>query len=606
MINWVHPAFIFILGALVLPFLQSKSRKLRLAHEIYVLVIPFIGFANLLLMEEGTNWSFDFFRHQVVIIRVDKLSLLFGYVFVALLFLGNLYSLHIKRILMHPISFVYAGATLGVVFAGDFISLYFFWEAMAIASTFMIWTSKRESSRSAGFRFISIHLFGGLCLLVGFLIHYSNTGSIAFHSIEEGGIAFYLILVAFLINAAVPPFSAWLPDSYPESTPTGTVFLSGFTTKSAIYVLVRMYPETELLIWMGIVMTFYGVVFATLENNIRRLLAYHVINQVGYMVTGIGIGTSMAINGVCALAFSNILYKALLFMCAGAIVRVTGTNKLTELGGLYKFMPVTFYLYMLGAVSISAFPLFNGFISKSIVVSAAAEDHRFIIWALLTLASCGTFLSVGLKLPYFAFFGKDCGKKPKEPLLNMIIAMGITAFLCFLFGVYPDLLYNLLPYQFDYQPYTASHIVGALQFLMFTALAFFLLLKKAKVKNTLTLDTDWTYRMGGKGVIWLADNVLFHITTSIKTFIYYSFPETLIKLSKDPKNALKEVCYVAQWPFCNENTRMAMRTEIDKSRELHNYEPIKITAVGGIALIILIFLSAYLLVYFLNNKDIVS
>ena len=606
MINWVHPAFIFILGALVLPFLQSKSRKLKIVHEIYVLVVPFIGFANLLLMKEGTYCTFEFFQHQIVLVRVDKLSLLFGYVFVTLLFLGNLYSLHLKRILMHPISFVYAGATLGVVFAGDFISLYFFWEAMAIASTFMIWNSKRESSRSAGFRFIAIHLFGGLCLLVGFLIHYSNTGSIAFHSIEEGGIAFYLILIAFLINAAVPPFSAWLSDAYPESTPTGTVFLSGFTTKSSVYILARIYPETELLVWFGVAMAIYGVVYAVLENNIRRLLAYSVISQVGYMIAAIGLGSAMAINGVCAHAFSHILYKALLFMCAGVVVRVTGKNKLTELGGLYKYLPVTFYLYMIGGLSISAFPLLNGFISKSMIVTAAADDHRFTIWILLTFASCGTFIHTGLKMPYFIFFGKDSGLRPEKPLFNMTIAMGVTAFICVVFGVYPKLLYDILPYQVDFKPYTVSHIMGSLQMLCFTALAFFLLLKKAESKQTITLDTDWTYRMGGKGVIWLADNVLFHITTSIKTFIYYSFPETLIKLSKDPKNALKEVCYVAQWPFCNENTRMAMRTEIDKSRERHQYEPIKINPVGDFAITILFFLFSFILTYLLHNTGIIE
>ena len=606
MINWVHPAFIFIIGALVLPFLKSESRKLHIAHEIYVLVVPFIGFANLLLMKEGTNWSFDFFEHQIVMVRVDKLSLLFGYIFVALLFLGNLFSLHIKRVLLHPVSFLYAGATLGVVFAGDFISLYFFWEAMAIASTFMIWTSKRESSRKAGFRFIIIHLSGGLCLLVGFLIHYSHTGSIAFNPIKEGGVAFYLVLTAFLINAAVPPFSAWLSDAYPESTPTGTVFLSGFTTKSSVYVLARMYPETELLVWMGAAMAIYGVVYAVLENNIRRLLAYHVISQVGYMVAGIGIGTTMAINGVCAHAFSHILYKALLFMGMGAIVRVTGTNKLTELGGLYKYLPLTFYLYMIGGLSISAFPLFNGFISKSMVVTAAAEDHRFTIWILLTLTSCGTFLSVGLKLPYFIFFNKDSRQKPVQPLLNMKLAMGLTAFLCVFFGVCPGFLYNILPHTVDYHPYSISHIVGSLQMLMFTALAFFLLLKKAKPKETITLDTDWIYRKGGKGVIWLADNVLFHVANTIKQFIYFSIPKTLELLSKDPINTVKIAYYTVQLPFCDESMKVAKKKEIEKTRGLYNYEPVNERPIGSPAISVLVFLFACLLIFFFSRKNLVS
>ena len=603
MINWVHPAFIFILGSLVLPFLGNRSPKLHIAHEVYVLVIPLIGFANLLLMKEGANWSFNFFEHQIVLVRADKLSLLFGYIFVALLFLGNLYSLHIKRVLLHPVSFLYAGATLGVVFAGDFITLYFFWEAMAIASTFMIWNSKRESSRRAGFRFITIHLFGGLCLLVGFLIHYSNTGSIAFNPIEEGGIAFYLVLVAFLINAAVPPFSAWLSDAYPESTPTGTVFLSGFTTKSAVYVLIRMYPETELLVWMGVAMAIYGVVYAVLENNIRRLLAYHVISQVGYMVAGVGIGTTMAINGVCAHAFSHILYKALLFMGMGAVVRVTGTNKLTELGGLYKYLPLTFYLYMIGGLSISAFPLFSGFISKSMVVTAAAEDHRFTIWILLTFASCGTFLHTGLKLPYFIFFGKDSGLRPEQPLLNMKIAMGLTAFLCIFFGVCPQFLYDILPNTVDYHPYSISHIVGSLQMLMFTALAFFLLLKKAESKDTISLDTDWIYRKGGKGIIWLADNVLFHVVNTTKQFIYFSIPKTLVWFSMNPATAINITANVMILPFFSKHKKKEKKGNMEKIKAIHSKIPVELKPIGNTIIFICVFFVLFLLTYYVANKD---
>ncbi len=602
MIDWVHPAFIFILSGIAMPFLHKQSHKLHLAYEIYVVAIPLIGFANLLLMEVGTSWSFNFFQHQIVLVRVDKLSLFFGYAFVALLLLGNIYSLHIKRQLLHPVAFLYAGATLGVVFAGDFISLYFFWEAMAVASLFMIWNSKRESARKAGFRFITIHLFGGLCLLVGFIIHYSNTGSIEFSPIKETGVAFYLVLTAFFINAAVPPLNAWLSDAYPESTPTGTVFLSGFTTKSAVYVLARMYPGVELLVWVGVAMAIYGVVYAILENNYRRLLAYHVICQVGYMIAGIGIGTSLAINGACALAFSNILYKALLFMGAGAVVRVTGSNKLTELGGLYKYLPITFYLYMIGGFAISAVPLLNGFTTKSMVVTAAAEDHRFIIWILLNVVSCGTFLSVGLKLPYFMFFGKDSGLRPKEPLLNMLIAMGLTSLLCVIFGVYPKLLYALLPNPVNYHPYSVSHIIASLQLLLFTALAFFLLIKKAKTKATITLDTDWLYRMGGRGVIWIADNAIYHVFTAVKTFVYVYMPEAVVQLSKDPKNALRGALLAIQSPFYNESVRLKKMKELERSKITFKYAPIKITPAGSFAIMILISLFAYLLIYFLNKK----
>ena len=254
-------------------------------------------------------------------------------------------------------------------------------------------------------------------------------------SAHAGTAAFALILAAFLLNAAVPPLGAWLPDAYPEATVMGAVFLTAFTTKSAVYALVRGFAGTELLVWWGAAMAVYGVVYAVLENDARRLLAYHIISQVGYMVCGVGLGTELALNGTTAHAFSHILYKALLFMGAGAVLEVTGRRNLSEMGGLYKTMPVTLSLYMIGAFAISAVPLFSGFVSKSMVVSAAGESHRAEIFLTLTLASAGTFLHTGLKLPYYMFFGRDRGIAAHEPPSNMLVAMGLAAAACIIIGV---------------------------------------------------------------------------------------------------------------------------------------------------------------------------
>src|SRR5512145_3515878 len=187
--------------------------------------------------------------------------------------------------------------------------------------------------------------------------------------------------------------------------------MTAFTTKTAVYALLRGYGghPNEVIMWLGAAMAVYGVVYAVLENDARRLLAYHIISQVGYMVCGVGLGTEMALNGTTAHAFSHILYKALLFMGAGAVLEVTGRRNLSEMGGLYKTMPATLSLYMIGAFAISAVPLFSGFVSKSMVVSAAGESHLQAIFLLLTLASAGTFLHTGLKLPYYMFFAKDSG-----------------------------------------------------------------------------------------------------------------------------------------------------------------------------------------------------
>jgi multicomponent Na+:H+ antiporter subunit D len=355
-----------------------------------------------------------------------------------------------------------------------------------------------------------VHLFGGCALLSGIIIYVVQTGSTHFGFIHYGGLASQLILLGFIINAAVPPFHAWLSDSYPEATVTGSVFLTAFTTKSAVYVLLRAFPGVELLVWLGAIMAVYGVVYAVLENDIRRLLAYHIISQVGYMVCGVGLGSEMSMSGSAAHAFCHILYKALLFMGAAAVIHVTGKHKLTELQGrnLYKKMPICLSLYMVGGFSISAVPLFNGFVSKTMVVAAAGELHRPIIHLLLHLASIGTFLHTGLKLPYGTWFGRvPEGEKVEEieanePPLNMLVAMGMAAFLCIYTGIYPKILYNLLPYPVSYHPYTSYHVVAMMQLLLLTAAAFWIYIDKLGGEATISLDTDWFYRKPGLLLLW--------------------------------------------------------------------------------------------------------
>jgi multicomponent Na+:H+ antiporter subunit D len=447
------------------------------------------------------------------------------------------YSIHIKEYGQHVAAFVYIGGTIGVTFAGDFFSLFVFWELMAVSSVFLIWYAKNESALKAGFRYLMVHLVGGCILLAGIMIHVSNTGSIFFDKIEFQGLGPILILIGFILNAAVPPFNAWLPDAYPQGTVTGSVIMTAFTTKSAVYVLARVFPGVELLVWLGAIMAIYGIIFAIIENNIRRLLAYHIISQVGYMVCGVGLGTEMALNGSTAHAFCHILYKALLFMGAGAVLQMTGTAKITDLEGrgLYKKMPITLALYMVGALSISGAPLFNGFISKSMVVAAAGGAHRPVIEILLHLASVGTFLSVGLKLPWGTWFGKAEGPvseiEAKEPPKNMLIAMALTALACIVTGIFPKILYSILPYPVNYHPYTGYHVIGTLQLMIMTAAGFWLLINKLHVSETLSMDTDWFYRKG-------ADLLMksFYGLTDFRAFVQEKFIRMLNKIIKISEN----------------------------------------------------------------------
>ncbi|MBY6066613.1 Na(+)/H(+) antiporter subunit D [Leisingera aquaemixtae] len=492
MTEWLHPAMLMLLGALLLPLIRGTVQKLL------SLIVPLLVLYSVSQMEPGRSGAVAFAGIELVLFQADKLSLVFAWVFAIMSVIGNLYAWHIEGTGQRVAAFLYAGSAFGVVFAGDWLTLLIGWEVMAFASAYLIFASCNAKAVAAGFRYLLVHVAGGVLLFGGIVLHGLQTGSWLVGPLDagQGGLAYWLILVSFLINAAVPPLNAWLTDAYPEATVTGAVFLSAFTTKTAVYVLIRNYPGTEILVGLGVAMALYGVVFAVLENDCRRLLAYHIVSQVGYMVAGVGIGTEMALNGAASHAFAHILYKGLLFMGAGAVIMMAGRRKLTELGGLYRTMPLTVVLYMIGAFAISAFPLFSGFVSKSMVVSAAAGDHRAAAALLLTVASSGTFLHTGLKLPYYMFFGKDSGLRPPEPPLNMLLAMGIAAAFCIGIGVYPQILYALLPYPVDYQPYTGVHVTESLGILMFTLLAFVLLLKRLDPEDTISLDTDWAYRRG--------------------------------------------------------------------------------------------------------------
>ena len=515
-LEWVHPGLLLILGAWALPFLKGRLR------DLVMLLLPAAALALCLRMTPGTYGQVSFLGQDLVFGRVDQLSLVFSYVFSIMAFLGMVYALHVKDKTQHVAALIYVGAALGVTFAGDLLSLAVFWELMAVSSVLLVWRRRQAAATAAGFRYLLVHVFGGLLLLAGIVLHVYQTQSVAFEDMGafSGGLAWTLILIAFLINAAVPPLGAWLPDAYPEATVTGAVFMTAFTTKSAVYVLIRGFAGTEILVWLGAIMAVYGVVYAVLENDARRLLAYHIVSQVGYMICGVGIGTALALNGATAHAFAHILYKGLLFMGAGAVLEVTRLRKLSDMGGLYKTMPITLGLYMVGAFAISAVPLFSGFVSKSMVVSAAGEEHLALVFLLLTLASAGTFLHTGLKLPYYMFFAKDTGARGQEPPRNMLVAMGLAAAACVLIGVRHDLLYQHLPYAVEYAPYTLQHITSTLGMLGFTALGFFLLLKHLDPEPKISLDTDWFYRRGSAACMTLVQGPLARLESGFVGEIY--------------------------------------------------------------------------------------
>ena len=506
--SWIQiipPPLIFIIGALCVPLFKGRLKS------AFMLALPLIAFFILASVPEGRHWVFGLLDYDLILGRVDRLSRIFGYIFILISFLALIYALKVDDDVQYVAGLIYAGSGIGVTLAGDVFTLYIFWELMAVASTFLILARRTRASQGAAFRYILVHVFGGLCLLAGIVMYVRASGTTEFSAMRLGTPDTWLIFIGIALNAAIPPLHPWLQDAYPEATVAGAVFLSAFTTKSAVYLMARVFPGTPLLIWLGAIMTALPIFYAVLENDIRRVLAYSLINQVGFMMCGIGIGTELAINGAVSHAFCHILYKALLFMSAGAVLHVTGRIRCTDLGGLYKTMPLTCLFCMVGAASISAFPLFSGFVSKSMIVSAAGQGHLVAVWLILQFASAGVFHHAGIKVPFFTFFGHDSGVRAKEPPVNMLIAMGIAAFLCVFIGVYPDPLYALLPYPVDYVPYTGAHVVGQLQLLMFGALAFCLLILSGHYPaelRAMNLDTDWFYRRGASGLYHLFDRGL--------------------------------------------------------------------------------------------------
>jgi multicomponent Na+:H+ antiporter subunit D len=563
MIEATPPGLILIVGAFISVLLPGRVRN------VFMLILPILGFWQLTQLEHGLHAQVELFGQTLTLLRVDKLSLVFGYIFFIATELSIIYALHIKDPVQQVAGLAYAGAAIGAVFAGDLISLFVFWELTAITSVFLIWAVRTEHALNVGLRYLIIQVGSGVLLLTGALVLRHETGSIIFGHIGIESLGGILIFISFGVKAAFPLLHNWLQDAYPEATVTGTVFLSAFTTKLAIYSLARGYAGTEILIWIGVVMTGFPIFFAVIENDLRRVLAYSLNNQLGFMVVGIGIGTELAINGAASHAFAHILYKALLFMSMGAVLLRTGTMNGSELGGLYKSMPWTTVLCIIGAASISGFPLFSGFVTKSMILTAAAEEGYWAAWAVLLFASAGVFHHSGIKIPFFAFFAHDQGHRVKEAPVNMLVAMGLAAALCIAIGVYPEPLYALLPYPVNYVPYTTAHVITMLQLLAFAALAFAILMRTGlyppELRST-NLDTDWVYRR-------LAPNLI------------RSFVKGLGELRDE----------LARW------TQMGVGFILDRAFQYYgpNSWLARTWPIGGSALCVLTLLGGYLIIYFI-------
>ncbi|MBB5518257.1 Na(+)/H(+) antiporter subunit D [Amphiplicatus metriothermophilus] len=516
------PALIVLLGGLLAPLVRGG-----LLRNVFMLALPALAGAQLFAFGLGEYGNYELFGHTLTLTRIDGLSRMFATVFLIAIALNVVYAWHVRDRLQQSAALIYPGSALGAVLAGDLVTLFVFWELAAITSVFLIWASRNRRAFYAGMRYLVWQIASGVLLLAGVVFYYRATGSLEFGHFLDSGLslthpALLCIFLAFGIKSAFPLLHNWVQDSYPESTVTGTIVLSIFTTKMAVASLARGFAGVEALVYIGAAMTAFPIFFAVIENDLRRVLTYSLNNQVGFMVVGVGVGTPLALNGAASYAFCNILFEGLLFMAMGAVLYRTGTIKGSELGGLYKTMPWTTFFCLIGAASISAFPLFSGFVTKGLIISGAAKEHYFWVWLTLLFAAAGVFHHSGIKIPYFAFFAHDSGKRPKEAPLHMLIAMGVSAALCVGIGVAQlftgpagDPLYALMPFEVKiedahspYIAYTAPHILVQLQILFFSGLAFAVLQKTGlyppELKST-NLDSDWFYRVPGRALLsWTA------------------------------------------------------------------------------------------------------
>ncbi|QDT05868.1 Na(+)/H(+) antiporter subunit D [Rubripirellula lacrimiformis] len=526
----IPPGLLMIVGGLLLIAVPRRFQS------VGALVISVLSLISFWMLPEQDFGNFEMFGVSLNVVRIDKYSRIFGIVFHFAAILASIYALHVRDAKQHVAAMIYAGAAIGAACAGDLVTLFVYWELTAISSVVLVWATGTETSYRAGMRYLVIQVASGVLLLSGAIFQFVQTGSVMFGNFvvpgESLSPAGTLVLLAFGIKCAFPLLHNWLQDSYPKATPTGTVFLSAFTTKLAVYSLIRGFAGYDPLITVGCVMTLFPIVFAVIENDLRRVLAYSLNNQLGFMVVGIGIGSELALNGTVAHAFCHIVYKSLLFMSMGAVLFRVGTTKATELGGLHKSMPWTTLFCVIGAASISGFPLLSGFISKSMIISAAAEEHQLWVWIVLLIASAGVMEHSGIKIPFFAFFAHDSGIRVKEAPLNMLVAMGLASIMCIGLGVAYPLLYRMLPFDVDYHPYTVTHVVTQLQLLMFAALAFVFLMKTGlypEEKRATVLDVDWVYRRalpqlvrGLRGTIDVVDGAVRRDTTVVLRSVYHT------------------------------------------------------------------------------------
>jgi len=488
------PVGIFWLGALLAAIRHDSARWIALVTPVIAALV------SVMLLAPGVAADWQIMNYTLAAVRVDQMTLVFVGLFHLAGFLAAIYALELNDRIQAPAMLAYVGSGIGAVLAGDLVMLWLFWEMLALTSVVLVWARQTPEATAAGIRYLVFNVLSGVTLLAG-IAHLGVSG----HDLALGPLALdspggWLVLAAFGIKCGFPLLHNWIPDGYARASAAGSVILVAITTKVGVYSLARTFAGEELLMIVGTVMALWPLVYVLVEDDLRRVLAYSLMVQIGLMVAGIGAGNEIALDGVSMHVVMDVLFKMLLFMALGAVLVQAGTVRASQLGGLGRRMPWTMGFVIIGVLANSATPGTGAFLSKKLLLGGIEHAGVGPIWyALLTSLSALGVLYAGVRVLYEAFL-----RAPRtsfdggDASFPMRLAMGIITALLLVAGLFPWLTDALRPMASDYQPIKLAKILDQFQLLLFALLAYVVLNKlglglPASNRRTL-LDTEWFYR----------------------------------------------------------------------------------------------------------------
>jgi NADH-quinone oxidoreductase subunit L len=459
------PILIPIAAAIVVLLVPQKAKKLKdalvLAGTLANLVVTIMLFKkDLAFSVPWVGFGFEFS------LRIYCFS---AFIISAAAFFGFLLALYANAFASqknYSKSFsAYLLITLallnGAVLANNLLLMLFFWESLLITQFGMIMLGGMQAFKTATKAFIIIGV-SDLCMMVGMALYGNISGSFAFSNAASltglGGLAFVLLMIGAIAKAGSMPFHSWIPDAAVDAPLPVMAMLPGALEKLlGIYFLTRISLDmfranpsswvSYMLMIVGAITIVFAVMMALVQKDYKRLLSYHAISQIGYMILGIGTFVPVGIIGGLFHMINNSMYKCALFLTGGSVEKQAGTTNLEKLGGIGRNMPITFACFLITALSISGVPPFNGFFSKELVYDGALERG----WIFYAAALIGSFFTAAsfLKLGHAAYLGKRPQDKDnvKEAPYQMLIPMILISLACIVFG-----LWNILPIKFLIQP----------------------------------------------------------------------------------------------------------------------------------------------------------